>query len=376
MHDRNLTAIERRGLRQSVNLADGHARQQLSEDASRALRQVCDDLFAARTVDVLDSEFRFLDALAARLTTKYPDGQSHVLYSASISVDLAAKLLRRRSQTVHLMKQAFDNLAALVAMNGVEIRSVPEQVICPVTDFDYLDQQAIESLFIILPNNPTGARLSVEDIGRLLDWCADHGVLLIMDMSFRLLIRDYAIDLLAEAESRGASTLIIDDTGKVLSLLDTKMSVVACTKDLAREVESICEEILLNTSAFEMELLAKFLDPHGPCADELVRVRALVAANRQIVQDTLRTSGVVPVMSPDEEMSVELVRFGPDCEEILRDCASHGLQLLPGRLFFWDAESAQSGREYARIALMRDTEQVEAGCEILRAVLAGRRQVD
>jgi aspartate/methionine/tyrosine aminotransferase len=373
MPDRSLTLIERRGLRQSVNLADGHARQTLSEQARRSLRQCCDELIERGTLDVLRAEYHFLDALSARLMTKYPDNQSFILYSASISVDLAAKLLRRRNLSVHLMTPTFDNLAALITMNGVAISSVPEYRICPDVDFSYLDQLKIESLLVVLPNNPTGARMSGAEIGRLFDWAANRHVLLILDMSFRFLIPEYSMDLLAEAESRGASALVIDDTGKVLSLLDSKMSVVTCTSDLIRDVEGVHEEILLNTSAFEMELLARFLDPDGVCGAELTRVRQLVRTNRQVIQESLRACGVQPVMAADDEMSVEWVRFGPAAGGIVRDCADRGLQILPGKLFFWDDVSQNDGQEFARIALMRDTDQIVTACEILRPVLLDRK---
>ncbi len=376
MPDRSLTEIERRGLTKSVNLADGHARQTLSDTVKLSLRRGYDEIVDSGATDVVGAEHRFLDALSTRLMTKYPSDRSYVLYSASISVDLAAKLLRGRGLSVHLMVPTFDNLAALVEMNGVKIRSVPEQAICPVVDFDYLDSQQVESLFVVLPNNPTGARLPLAEISKLFDWSARQKVLLILDLSFRYLIPEYATDLLAVADSQGASALMIDDTGKVLSLLDSKMSVVTCTSDLVSEVEQIHEEILLNTSAFEMELLSRCLDPDGACAGHLTAVKDLIGTNRRIIQRTLLDCGIAPVMRPDEEMSVEWVRLGADCEQIIAECANRGLQILPGRLFYWDRSYADDGREYTRIALMRDTEQVQAGCEILRAVLTDLKSLN
>jgi hypothetical protein len=60
-------------------------------------------------------------------------------------------------------------------------------------------------------------------------------------------------------------------------------------------------------------------------------------------------------------------------EEIVRDCADRGLQILPGRLFFWDDVSQNDGQEFARIALMRDTDQIVTACEILRPALLDRK---
>ena len=369
MADRNLTAIERRGLRQRINMADGHARQTLSAAGVAAASDRISAILSSGSIDIPNSEARFFDAFATRVKADFPKGRRFILYSASISVDLAAKLLRARGLPVQLMIPTFDNLAALIGMNGVEVGAIAEEFICPVPDFERIRAMNIRALFLVLPNNPTGARVSYEDLLLLFEWAARNDVLLILDLSFRYLISDYCVDMLADADNIGASVVLIDDTGKVLSFFDSKMSVVTCTKDLVTEVSRIHEELLLNASALEMEMLALFLDPSGVFPDELSRARRLVLHNRHLLQAVLRRSGIEPIMERDEEMSVEWVRLAGDAKDTLRGCAMRGLELLPGGLFYWDKADDVRGQQFVRVALMRDEDVVAAGCDILRSVL-------
>jgi aspartate/methionine/tyrosine aminotransferase len=369
----NLTTIERSGFSQPVNLADGHARQSLSAAGELNVKRRFLELLDASPLEILASEARFLDAFAARLNTTFPEHQRYLLYSASISVDLVGKLLARRGLQVHLMLPTFDNLPALMAMNGVQTLPVPDSAIYPVPDFCYLNRQGIQCLFLVCPNNPTGARLSTLGILTLLEWAAQRNVLTIFDMSFRLLVPELCIDLIAAADSIGASAIVIDDTGKVLSLFDSKLSVTTCTLDLARDMSLIHQQISLNVSTFDMEMLALLLDSKDEHNDEVAIGRQLITANRQILHDVLRDCGVVPLMNIDQEISVEWIRLEEDAEVILRICADRGLQILPGRLFYWDRVSTDQRGQFLRIALMRDKGVVAAGCEILRSVLLSRR---
>lgn len=368
----NLTGIERRGLKQPINMADGHARQTLSTSGVAAASARLMEILALGSIDIPSSEARFLEALGSRMKSKYPDNRSFILYSASISIDLLAKLVRARHARVHLMTPTFDNLAALMKMNGVVVDAISEDIICPISDFERMDTMDIEALVVVMPNNPTGAKLAYTDLVALLHWASRNRVLLALDMSFRYLISDYHTDILSTAEAIGASVILIDDTGKVLSFFDSKISVVSCTEDLAAEVRRIHEEILLNTSALEMEMLGLFLDPNGTRPDELQRVHSLVRNNRHLVQRELRSSGIEPLMEANDKMSIEWVRLDGDATKLVRRCDSLGLQLLPGRLFYWDRPDGSLGQNFFRVALMRDEEVVAAGCDILRLVLKKR----
>jgi hypothetical protein len=69
-------------------------------------------------------------------------------------------------------------------------------------------------------------------------------------------------------------------------------------------------------------------------------------------------------------MSVEWLRLGPARNEILHRCHAAGLDLLPGDRFYWDAGEDNPGREFARLALLRDEPYFNSGIEILRKALS------
>ena len=48
----------------------------------------------------------------------------------------------------------------------------------------FLWQQAVDTLLLINPDNPSGNYISMEDVCILAKWCERHGVRLIVDESF------------------------------------------------------------------------------------------------------------------------------------------------------------------------------------------------
>lgn len=369
MYYRNLTAIERRGLQQAVNLADGHARQSLTPESRGVALLNLRALLDSGSIDIPSMEALFREAFSWRLKTDFDSSNSFIAYSASVSVDLMAKLVGARKAAVHAVSPTFDNLAKLFMLNGVPTYPISEEIIYPTPDFSYLDQLSIKVLFLIMPNNPTGARLSYANILKIFDWATDRKVIVILDMSFRYLIADLHRDFVREANIRGASVAVIDDTGKILPFFDSKLSIVSCTDDMISDVRLVHEDMLLNTSGLEMYVLALFLGKPDGFPDELSRVTDLVRRNRRELQGTLRSCGIAPWMRASEEMSVEWIDLGCDAAAMVDACARMGLQILPGNLFDWHDGSSGRAIQFVRIALMRDPDVVSAGCNILRSAL-------
>lgn len=365
----NLTAIEREGLEQKINLADGHARQSLMPESRRAALVRLGDALSSGSISIPSSERAFREAFSWRLNTSFNSRNSFISYSASVSVDLIAKLVGARNATVHAVTPTFDNLAKLFMLNKVPTHPVPEEMIYPEPDFSSLDLLPVKVLFLVVPNNPTGACLSFSAILKIFDWAADRKVMVVLDMSFRFLIPDLHQDFVSEANSRGVSLAVIDDTGKVLPFFDSKLSIVSCSSDLTEELRLVHEDMLLNTSGLEMSMLTLFLGQADGFPDELERLSNLVRRNRQEVHATLTSCGITPWMRAEERISVEWIELGSDATEMVRTCARMGLQLLPGHLFDWHDRPSGRGTRFVRVALMRDPEVVSAGCVVLRSAL-------
>ena len=171
MTSENLTHIERLALHSPINLADGHARQSLHPATMSAVVERFSALMSA-PVDVTEIEGEFLDALTARSGVPYNRPRTWISYSASIAIDIVAKLLTRRGLRVGLVAPTFDNLSALIERNGTELVAVPEEWLTPTVDFDRLMSLGLSALFVVQPNNPTGTSWSQGTWEDVCTWAA------------------------------------------------------------------------------------------------------------------------------------------------------------------------------------------------------------
>jgi aspartate/methionine/tyrosine aminotransferase len=358
MTTKNLTHIEKQALRSPINLADGHARQSLHP---ATLEAVVDRFRAVvhGAIDVAGVETEFLDAFTARSHTPYDENKTWICYSASIAIDIVAKLLTRRGLRVGLVTPTFDNLSALIDSNGAELIPVPEEILVPQVDFDRLSALALDSLVVVMPNNPTGTSWDVDQWSLACSWAARSGVVLVGDMSFRLFDRAMCWDQLALAESHGASLILIEDTGKIVPLHDTKVGVITCTKDLAADLNEIHESVLLNCSSIDLALITVVLGDSHSKIDEIERARSLVRMNRKRVRDHADRLGLSALSMGD--LSVEWVDVGPAKYELVGACMERGLIVLPGEYFHWNETDVNQGAHRIRLALMRDEDVIQDG---------------
>lgn len=366
---RNLTQIEGPALRVPLNLCDGHARHSLSQDTKNQLKHTIAETLDEDTQDIEAVQRRFLASLSARSGQDYERFPSHILYSASVAIDVVAKYLAAHALRTGLILPAFDCLPALLRRNGVDTVPVPEQRLMPVMDLDFLDSLRLGALFVVTPNNPTGAGVAQDELARLFAWAAARNVVVVLDLSFRLLDDRVRGDLLDLAETLGADLITIDDTGKVLSVFDTKVGVLAATHSLGTELGLLCSEILLNVSSVDLRLLTTVLDAPG----EVDATRDLVRANRTYLRALL--SEVDPLdrfpsrftAAADSLMGVEWIRVGDRQQAIWQACWQQGLAILPGDCFDW---AGDTGSEWIRLALPRDPEYFRRGADILAKCIA------
>lgn len=364
----NLTQIEGPALSAPLNLCDGHARHSLSRDTKNELKKTVAETLDDGALDVETIERRFLRSLSARSGQDYERFPSYVVYSASVAIDVVAKFLASRCLRTGLILPAFDCLPALLRRGGVETVPVPEDRLMPVLDLDFLDSLQLGALFVVTPNNPTGTGMEPTELARLFTWAAERKVVLVLDLSFRLLDDRVRGDLLGLAEDLGTNLITIDDTGKVLSVFDTKVGVLASTRALGEELGLLQSEILLNVSSLDLRLLATVL-----AGGEINAVRDLVRTNRSYLRAVL--SEVDPLdrfasrftAGAESHMGVEWVRVGDRQPRIVRACWEQGLAVLPGEFFYW---AGHAGHEWIRLALARDAEYFRRGADILAKSIA------
>jgi aspartate/methionine/tyrosine aminotransferase len=372
----NLTELERAALLPGViNLSDGHARQSLSAESGRRAREIFDAYASPGTSDYFGAEQQFLDFLTGHTRQRYVPGQHFITYSSSLAIGMIATHLKRERRTLGLLHPTFDSIPGIMAIKEVPMVPVAEEWFVPACDLDRLESLGVGALMLVAPNNPTGACLDRMAMCGLLDWAARRRVQLIVDLAFRWFDPAAKWDIIAAAEARGADVLTIDDTGKILSLADLKVGVLSASRGLSQRIQEIHDQYTLNVSELTLRLLTALMDPSRD-DNEVTRAIQIVQQNRYHLQGAFAMYNHqlgMPWRHPTTPaMSVEWLHLPRNHAEIVHDCHSRGLEILPGGGFYWSPYAETP--PYVRVALMRDPSYFARGADILMSVLSDHFQ--
>ncbi len=367
----NLTQLEFLALNSEFNIADGHARQALTAGQSKIVEDL-PLLFAEgekRPVEELETEAHaaFFTALGQH---SYPATPGRVLscYSSSVAMEILSRALGETVESVALVHPTFDNIADLLRGNGLKLVPLEEDPLHGA-DLDPALLKSVGCVFITTPNNPTGRVVSKERLTRLAEQCAEYGVVLALDTSFRGFDTRAQYDHYEVLNASGARWVVIEDTGKLWPTLDLKVGMLVHAENLGLPVEKIYSDILLGVSPLILAMVRRFSEDaaNGGLED----LHRFIADNRAMVRAELAGLPGVSVPDPDSRASVERVRIddltGTEVWALLRE---HNVYALPCRPFHW-ADHSQ-GDHTLRLALARSTDPLTRSVRALRHVLSSR----
>lgn len=368
-----LTEYEWRALNGECNLSDGHAHESLvgwmGGDIS-SLQAVVEE---ADRISCRVAYERFLDAFfrCAGQFESQPHERVAVHYSASVSIEIVANILRSRSRQlgrpfrVGLVHPTFDNIPSILLRHDVELVPLEEE---RWNVSDDVRSREIDGVFLVCPNNPTGVELDRTRFHEVVSACRDLRRLLIVDFSFRWFSGYLDWSQYAYLNESGVDFLAIEDTGKAWPALDLKVGMLAYSSSLRAEVHVVQNDVLLNVSPFVLLLLEYLMRGE----DFIKRLRDLVLVNRCRLRDAL--DGSVIEIPDKSTLSVEWLRLpgGWDSFDVAESLARDGIFVLPGGPFFW--ANPGLGRQFLRLALLRP--RVWFGSAVERFARAvGRRTV-
>ncbi|WP_215545193.1 enduracididine biosynthesis enzyme MppP [Amycolatopsis sp. CA-230715] len=364
----NLTQFEYLALSSPLNLADGHARQELTPGQ----RKVVDALPALwteaveRPVDEIERESgeAFFTMLGQR---GYPraDGRVLACYSSSLSMEIFARALATRSDAIALVHPTFDNIPDI--LRGVGLRLVPiEEDRLHDGDLDPALLASVGCVFVTTPNNPTGRVLSEQRLRRLAEECAEHDVVLTLDTSFRGFDPAAQYDHYAVLEGSGCRWVVIEDTGKLWPSLELKIGWLVQSAEVGLPLAKIYSDILLGVSPLVLLMVKRFAE--DGMDGGLTELHRFIADNRALVRAELADVPGVGFVDEHSRVSVERLHVGERKGlEVWNAVRGSSLYVLPCQQFHWARPS--EGDHTLRIALSRTSSALTSGARLLRAVL-------
>ncbi|MFF5211994.1 enduracididine biosynthesis enzyme MppP [Streptosporangium sp. NPDC000396] len=364
----NLTELEHLALNSELNVADGHARQQLSEGQQRIIDEL-PTLFEKAAVQPVadlerDAHRAFFHLMGQQ---SYPIGPNPVLscYASSVAMEILARSLVTKTDAVALIHPTFDNIPDI--LRGVGLRLVPlEEDPLHAGDLSSVVPPDVGCIFVTTPNNPTGRVLTRERLAELAAECRRKDVVLALDTSFRGFDTRSHYDHYAVLEASGCRWVVIEDTGKLWPTLDLKVGLLAYSENVGLPIPKIYSDILLGVSPFILALVERFAE--DAAGDGLADLHAFVAESRRIVRTTLADVPGVSFPDPDSRVSVERVDLGGRrCADVWSALHERQVYALPCTQFHWADPSL--GDRSLRIALARPHTSLRAAVRELRAVL-------
>lgn len=366
--NQSLTEYEVIGLKTAYDFANGHAHH----DMPAALHPVMNDLQGiwaeARGTPVFEMEERFKYAFAGIIESPALAGHAHysLFPTASNSIDATAAWLKAKGYKAGLIEPVFDNLYLLLRRRQVPLAAVQESdFLDPAALAQKISDCGIDALFLVSPNNPTGFQLSASEFRAVCETCAAAGVILILDATFGFYSRN-GYDEYAIIHETGIDFIVIEDTGKTWPTQELKVSLMAYSAPIAREMRVIYEEVYLSHSNFTVALLCRLIGHTQKEGLDKV-IWAEVDKRRNSLAQALAGTGVV---IEDHSRAVPLPLAWMNCAatgmcdvELIEKLKGSNIALLPGRFFYWATPDKYT--THVRVSLLRSNSMFAQGLAAL-----------
>ncbi|EIF8947219.1 pyridoxal phosphate-dependent aminotransferase [Vibrio cholerae] len=368
----NLTEVEVQGLSYKFNFADGHAYHDIPDCYSSIIPKLIDCWVDGKSTSIPDMEMLFKNKFSELIdsSTLYENSAFSVCPTASNSIDITAAWLKKENKKTALITPAFDNLYLLLKRRNVDIVAFPEQTMkSQYLLQDFMENEGIDALFLVNPNNPTGTEMTESEFETLVSICAGKNITLILDRTFRLyssaMYDDYRI-----LEKHNVDYVVIEDTGKTWPTQDLKISLLVYSQSINKNMRNLYEEVYLCSSNFALSLLKLF-----------VEVTAEVGIEKSITQHVKERTIMLESALEGTPLSivksecgsnlplcwVDISKTGLSDLDFCEKLKAHNIAVLPGRFFYWDNKELHTS--HIRLSLMKPDQEYKNGISQLKSAL-------
>lgn len=364
--DSGLTSFELSALENKYSLSDGHAYHEMPKFYQPIINNISEIWSETESYSSFEVNELFKMSLANLINSKYLSGYKHysICPTASNSIDIVATWLACKNVSVGLIEPAFDNLFLLMNRKQVDVNPLCESDFLDLEKLDFkVKEHSIGCIFLVSPNNPTGFKLSADEFSDLAKFCSNRGIVLVVDVTFRFYGDDRydEYEILIENETK---FIVIEDTGKTWPTLDSKVSLMAYSIDLAHELRVLWEEIYLCHSLFTINLLRYFLDKTAILGVDNA-IQNEVDSRRNMFIEKINISNGFDLSAGGESnlpmIWLDCSRTRLDDISIVNEFNKIDVGVLPGRYFYWSDH--EKCKDHVRISLLRPMLTLKKGVE-------------
>ena len=365
---RNLTTYEIETLPQRYNLADGHAYRRWTS-AEEAVIDSSAHLFKSnnrRQQFEIERDYIRDFLKLGRQTGDENALASLMCFTASMAFEIVANFLRLHQFRLALIEPCFDNLADIFLRHQVPLSPIPDSLLeAPEEEFESaLQDLNVDAICLVTPNNPTGLTLAESNLRRLLSFCQERGVLLILDNCFRAYLpRQQIYDQYRLVLESGVDAVLVEDTGKTWPTSEIKAPFFAVTRKngLFDRIYKIYTDFLLHVSPVGIKLVHEFI--RVSLDDDMASIQEVIEVNRQALYRNLAGTFLIPCERQFACIAWLRIDHSLSGLELKQLLDQQGVFVLPGNQFFW--HDRRQGEKFIRVALARDADMFREAAAVL-----------
>lgn len=316
------------------------------------------------------------------LLTQYPSGmrvnsllasknfninQEHIVVGNG-AAELIQKLMENMQGKAGFIRPTFEEYPNRYSLEDSIYMNIDNEHFSYSADdiIDYFGKNPVDILTVINPDNPSGNYINMEGIKKLINWCRQNKIKLIIDESF--------VDFVDNGDSLGQLTLISDDIletysdglfviksiSKSYGIPGARLGVLASAdRDMIRRIKALLPIWNINSfGEFYMQIAEKYQKDYVVAIDKIRRERSCFASELE---------------------QVPFVRVIPSQANYIMCELSNGIQsseiaeyLLNRNVLIKDlSHKINNGKQYIRLAVRR-REENEYLVQVLKAYMESR----
>jgi len=231
-----------------------------------------------------------------------PDTEVLVTTGATEAIAAAVLALVGPGDEVVALEPFYDAYAAVVALAGATLRTVPLLPVPGPTPGARLDRAALaaavgERTRVVLvnsPHNPTGAVLPAEDLAEIARLATAADAVVVTDEVYEHLVYDGAAHVpVATLPGMAERTLTVSSAGKTLSFTGWKVGWVTGPASLLTAVRTVKQYLTYTSGApLQPAVAAALADDDGRVAAYVAELQASLERRRDLLCEGLRAAGL------------------------------------------------------------------------------------